>query len=283
MTLKKTNNQQQNFTPDNVKIEARHPHFDVEQDLAELWANGDVFRTVFLNALSILFPEGERFFIQSVRKFQDQITDPVLKEKVKLFVEQEGQHTREHKKYNNALAQRGYDIEKLEAPVKRNIKLIKAVADDKRQLAITCAVEHITASLANAMLQNPQWFDDASPKMRALWQWHAIEEIEHKSVAYDVFQATVNNQRIRRVAYTIACMRLTMTTFMTMCRMFKTEGKLFDLKMWWGGLKFWWGKDGLVRYALPSLLDYYRKDFHPWDEDNSQLINEWKDYLPEAG
>ncbi len=277
-----------------IDIITRHPHFDATDELATIWLQHEdeklaLFITTLMNSLSILFPDGERFFIRSVRAYKDQITDPKLQQEVKSFVEQEGQHTREHHNYNKALKQRGYDVEKLELRVKKMTNRVSKVFSKAQCLAATCAVEHFTAVLGDYLLNSPELTNAATPKMRAMWRWHAIEEIEHKAVAFDVYNAAVfkdkpmlsgYKKRVRKLAFFITSIMLPWYTFRNMLHMFRKEKALFDFKMWYRGWKFL--SNDLLPYIRPRLKTYYAKNFHPWDEDNSSLVENWKSQYEDA-
>jgi len=264
-----------NPTPNDLSITPRHIHFDVSDDLATLWHGDDAFKTAFYNALSVQFPAGEKQFIKSVRQYKDRIKNEKLSEQVGNFIKQEGQHTREHRKYNDALTQRGYDLSILEKGINKQMSIVSKL-DEQRQLAGTCAAEHLTAVLAEGILKHPEWLEGASPKMKALWKWHAVEETEHKGVAFDVFQAHVNNTRMRRIVMFIVIMNISRITFLDMCYMLKKEGKFYSLKTWVSGTKFFWGKNGILRHTLPELMHYFKKDFHPWHYDSRELISQWE-------
>ncbi len=281
-TNSQTTNSQTDTKDTPIPILPRHPHFDTTEDLATIW-NKDkneklaLFKTAIMDSLSILFPEGERFFIRSVKNFEDQVSDPKLLEEVKLFIEQEGQHTREHYKYNQALKQRGYDVDKMEQRLKNHIKLMRKFMGSERHLGATCATEHFTAVLGDYLLNSPQLIEGASPKMQALWKWHAVEEIEHKAVAFDVYKTAVNSEYKRKATFFSAISIVVLNTFLNMCHMFRKEGKLFDLKLWLSGAGFLFNrKDGILRIITPKLLEYLKRDFHPWDENNSHLVDNWR-------
>ena len=56
------------------------------------------------------------------------------------------------------------------------------------RLAATVALEHLTAILAAALLDGRSGsLAGADPRVAELWRWHAVEETEHKSVAFDVY------------------------------------------------------------------------------------------------
>ncbi|OHY81013.1 metal-dependent hydrolase [Marinobacter sp. AC-23] len=261
------------FTPEGVSVKPRNLHFDVNEDLKTLWHGDDAFRTAFLNALSLQFPDGEQQFINAVRLYQDRVADPKLKAEIRGFIGQEALHSREHKAYNEALKARGYDIEGLDRRFRKHMEWVGKLSPS-RQLAGTCGAEHYTAVLANAILSHPEWLDGATPVMAQLWRWHAIEETEHKSVAFDVYRECVGNERLRRIIFLFVTWNFFKYTFLNTCSLLKTDGKLWSLRTWMGGLNFLWGKPGILRKCLPDFLAYFRKDFHPWQQDNRALLEE---------
>jgi len=268
--------QQKQQTPEQLEIRPRHLDFDVGEDLARLWHGGDAFRTAFFNAMSLQFPEGEHQFIRSVRHFRDRIDDPALQAQIRGFIGQEGIHSREHSKYNEGLKQRGYDVAFMDDRFEKHMQFVNGLAP-YRQLAGTCAAEHYTAVLAHGILTNPDWLEGASPRMKALWRWHAVEETEHKAVAFDVYQRTVNNLKLRRIAFVIVTWNFFKYTFLNTCTMLRSEGKLWSLRTWLSGMNFLWGKPGVIRKSLPQFLAYLRRDFHPWQHDNRDVIEQWQD------
>jgi len=258
-------------TPEGVSVQPRHMKFEVEDDLKTLWHGNDAFRTAFFNALSLQFPAGEQHFIDSVRLYQERISDPKLRAEIRGFVGQEALHRREHRAYNDALRVRGYAVDALEQRFARHMTWV-AKQTPARQLAGTCGGEHYTAVLANAILSDPELMSGATPAMSRLWRWHAIEETEHKSVAFDVYRECVGDERLRRVVFLFVTWNFLKFTFLNTCSLLKTEGKLWSPGTWLGGLAFLWGRKGLVRRCLPEFLAFFRKDFHPWQLDNRPLL-----------
>lgn len=258
-------------TPEGVSVQPRHIRFDVSEDLKSFWHGNNAFRTAFFNALSLQFPDGEQQFINAVRLYRDRIEDPKLQSEIRGFIGQEALHSREHKSYNEALKARGYDIDAIDERFARHMTWVSKLAPS-RQLAGTCGAEHYTAVLANAILRHPEWMAGATPAMARLWRWHAIEETEHKSVAFDVYRECVGDERVRRIVFLFVTWNFFKYTFLNTCSLLKTDGKLWSLKTWLGGLNFLWGKPGVIRKCLPDFLAYLRKDFHPWQQDNRGLL-----------
>ena len=266
-----------------VDIKTRHKHFDLKDELATLWHGNDAFRTAFFNALSMQFPKGEHAFIESVRAYREQIEGEDLKKQVRAFIGQEGVHSREHQNYNDALIQRygKQAIDEIEERFSKHMDFVKTLPRSRR-LAGTCGAEHYTAAMAHMLLSNEDCLKGVGAKMREIWAWHAVEEIEHKSVAFDVYQQQVGDERIRRIVYLFVTWNFAKFTFLNLVTMLRAEGKLWSPGTWVGGLNFLWGVPGVMRRALPHFLAYMKPGFHPWDIDDRELIEQWKaEYEPE--
>ena len=124
-------------------------------------------------------------------------------------------------------------------------------------------------------MRNPRWMDGADPVMADLWHWHAVEETEHKSVAYDVFLAIGGDRKMLRQVMRIVRLRFPYHVFLTICRMRRMEGKpVLSLSLWRDGYRFLFGKDGVIREVASDFRQFYRDDFHPWDIDNREDLRQ---------
>lgn len=257
--------------PQDMKISPRNFYFDVSALYGD-WAGADPFRTAFYNALSIMFPIGEQHFIDSVKHYRARITEPKLAEHVRGFTAQEAIHRREHQNYNETLcAARGYPLAKLEAPMLKRQAWALRRLPPIAHLAVTVAYEHWTAMLAHRLLSTPQHLEGAHPDLAALWRWHAIEETEHKAVAFDVYRSVGGSLALRRWMMLVVTFQFFNDTFRNMRVMLEPyEGS--RVKLWASGLRFLFGKGGVYRGIGRLYLSYFRADFHPWDHDNRDEI-----------
>ncbi|MEM9310117.1 MAG: metal-dependent hydrolase [Pseudomonadota bacterium] len=271
-------------TPDDVTIQPRNRKFQIEAALASDWFANDPFHTAVFNAFSISFPTGEKEFMDSVRNFESEIDDEKLLAEVRGFYQQEGIHTREHLRYNRMLcAARGYDLADLEGVF---LKLQEWMQNDPRatpqvRLAATVGLEHFTASFAEILLKT-DYLDTADPALRELWQWHSLEEMEHKAVAFDVFNEVCSDHKMRRRVMRVAffmLMRRVLTVTLKMLRHDKQVWKWQTLK---SAARFFFSRTGFVRQYLPRHNEFFRDDFHPWQSDTRDLLEEWKPRLAAA-
>ena len=181
-----------------VRIPVRRMDFDFGLDIPEAWADGNAMITSLMAGLSAVFPSGERFFIDSVRHYASQVTDPDLKERIRAFIGQEANHTKGHIAFNRFLDTRGFDVWKIERIVEARLKGLRKLSSPEANLARTAALEHMTAMLASAILEDGDFLEHSHPTIAAFWKWHAIEEIEHRSVAFDVYRECVDDEHLRR-------------------------------------------------------------------------------------
>lgn len=262
-------------TPADLTITPRDRRFGRGSSQSRFWLGGDPIGTAFHNALSVTFPRGEAFFIESVKAFRDGVP-PKLEKEIKAFVMQEVMHSREHVAFNKRVVEAGYDVSRLEYAVTEALELTKG-RPEILNLAVTMALEHYTAMLAQMMLKDPRYFAGADPETRAMWQWHAAEEIEHKGVAFDTWMhATRDWSRWKRWKVKSIMMVLVSGRFWSK----RWEGTL-DLLAQDGITGFgararlaWYliGAPGIVRRILPAFIAYFLPGFHPWNHDDRALI-----------
>ncbi|HEX4970145.1 MAG TPA: metal-dependent hydrolase [Steroidobacteraceae bacterium] len=262
-------------TPADLTITPRDLKVDRSTRNARWWHGGDPIATAYFNALSAAFPQGETFFIESVRRYCDQVDEP-LREQIAAFVQQEAMHTREHVVFNKLLRGAGYDLTAMDAETRRRV-------DEARtrphvvQLALTVALEHFTAIMAHSLLTERQPLPGAPEEIVRLWQWHAIEEIEHKAVAYDTFLAVTRHMSgLRRWALRCHIMALVSlqfwySNFQRMADFFRQDG-MNTPRTWLLVAKYLLVKPGMMRRIFWDYLRYYDPGFHPWHRDDRQLI-----------
>lgn len=267
------------------RIKLRNMTFGIDAGLPRYWLNNDPFLTHYFNALSLMFPEGERFFIDSVRNFEDRITNLRLKEDVTGFIGQEASHGREHTQYNSTLRDHGYELQKMEESIQKDMNFARDHFGKRHQLAVTCALEHFTALLADAILHEETHFDGADPHYAAIWQWHALEETEHKAVAFDVYQSMAHGSRgywRRVVTMLIITFRFNHRVARNLIQLIKQDGQQKNWKGWLRLLAFLWVKPGMIRRRLPLYFRYYKPGFHPWQHDNRRLLLDWQESVEKS-
>lgn len=264
----------------------RDLHFRLRPGSVGNWHARGRHVTHFINAMSLTFPHGERYFIHTVRHYRDRLTDPLLQQAVAAFVGQEAMHGREHEDYNRLLALAGLPAVELEASTERFMDRLKTWLPAAAQLSVTIAQEHFTAVIAELILTEPRLIEGADSRLSALWRWHALEEIEHKAVAFDVYE-TVMGRGPGSYALRSASMVLTTAAFLSLVLVFQQRLLSADAtKRRSEGLGAFLGfmliAPGLLPRMAPQWLAYFRPGFHPWDHDNRHLLKQLDELVAET-
>jgi len=244
---------------------------DLDSPFPGRWNGGDAFRSALFNALSMSFPAGEQFFMDSVRAGLQRLPEAErlrMAPEVRGFVGQEATHRRIHALFNDNLARLGYDndIER------RALRRREAHKDDdlRNQVAATAATEHFTAIFSDWLLRHPEVLEGAEPRLRLLWQWHCAEESEHRCTAFDMYQALGGKQawRIRvfkYITYTFLGDVLRQTV-----RNLHHDGSLWRWSTWRSAAHTLFARDGMIRGNYGQWSAYFAPDFHPAHQDDSQ-------------
>lgn len=262
--------------PADLAITPRNLRFGRDEVRGRWWLGGDAVATAWHNALSASFPAGEAFFIETVRRFRDQVPAE-LAAQIDQFVKQEAHHTREHVAFNRQVTGAGYDIAAIDKRIADSLvqaRTTRPVA----QLLVTVSLEHFTAIFAHAMLARAgQQFDGASAETRVMWIWHAIEEIEHKGVAFDTYMHITRSLKpakrwaIRSLVFFRVSRNFIANRVNDALALLAQDG----ITGWRAKARLWWyllGTPGVLRQVALPWASYFRPGFHPWDHDDRALI-----------
>ena len=261
-----------------------HLNFKLNE-VPRYWFGGDPFRTRMFDALSLTFPDGERYFIQSVRMFRDQIQDPDLQQRVADFIKQETQHGMAHDKMNQVMRDQGMPVDAFIRRLNKIFKFELTKRSPQYNIAMTAAAEHLTALMAETFFSQKQTLQDAHPYVRALFAWHAIEEMEHRDVAFDVMKQVGHVPETTR-KFALAFSTVIMLGFTTYRAdvMLKHDGfnRVERLQMMTKGLPWFFGKKGILSRMRQQYLDWFNPNFHPSQHPVIAQYDVWVNTLAET-
>lgn len=271
-----------------VMPERRDLHFLPPGDRINDWHKDGPNVTQFMNAMSLLFPAGERMFIDAVRAYRDEIPDPDLKKAATAFIGQEAMHSREHIEYNELMENAGLPAHKLDQFTWKLLALVKENLPRSMPLAATIALEHYTALMGDMLLRYPEMMEGSQEDYERMWRWHALEETEHKAVAYDVYEKCIGrgprNWVERSGAMVIASAIFWPVLFSFYGQMAAADPKC-RAEGWRGHLKmlnYAFAKPGYLRRMVPDFLGYFKYSFHPWQQNNTALLAEMDEVVNDA-
>ena len=250
------------------------------------WFGGDPFRTRMFDALSLTFPDGERYFIQCVRMFRDKIQDPDLQQRVADFIKQEAQHGMAHDKMNQVMRDQGMPVDAFIQRLNKIFKFELTKRSPQYNIAMTAAAEHLTALMAETFFSKKETLQDAHPYVRALFAWHAIEEMEHRDVAFDVMKHVGDVPELTR-KFALAFTTVMMFGFTTYRAdvMLKYDGfsRRERLQLMAKGLPWFFGKKGMLSRMRQQYSDWFNPNFHPSQHPVLAQYDVWVKTLEETG
>lgn len=251
---------------------------DLDSPVARHWFGGDAFRTALFNALSMSFPVGEQFFIDSVRSGLKTLPESEREKyaaEAQGFIGQEATHRRIHALFNVQIEKRGL-VNAWEPRARARLKFLNDF-HPRHWLAISAATEHFTAVFADWMLRNPELFDDSETRLKTLWLWHSAEESEHKSTAFDLYRALggTDESRIKwfkRITFIFLSDLLRQTV-----NNLHQDGTLWQWRTWRSAASFLFGKRGMIRQTYRPWRAYKQPGFHP-NQLSSDLSRDWLEH-----
>ncbi|WP_130802264.1 metal-dependent hydrolase [Acinetobacter ihumii] len=271
----------------------RRMNFDFDQ-VPEYWVNGSAGLTHFMTALSALFPDGEKLFIDSVRavRYHPAIkNDEALQKEISAFIGQEAMHTQEHVGFNASAQKYGHDVARLEKQTNLVIQTGRKIfakfvrpfgmTQEMVDLTATTALEHFTATIASELLRNPHIQELMTDEtMKYMWLWHAIEENEHKAVAYDVYEGIfgrgVKAYALRNTALVVAMVLIFLTQSSFVLRLLREDNKLNFKELAMIYKYAYSPSKGIITGMSKEMLVYFKPGFHPNDLDTVALLKSWK-------
>jgi predicted metal-dependent hydrolase len=264
--------------PEGVVVRPRRFEFQDLESVPQYWFADNPIVTHMENAFSILIPPGELFFIRSVRNYQDRVTDPELGELIRGFIQQEALHTAAHNEFNDSLKRFAVDVEREIAYANRVFQWLHKVLPKKVQLGATAFMEHLTATGAHMLFMEPAIADSMHPEMVRFWRWHAVEELEHKAVAFDLFEAVGGGYLLRVFSAVVAVLLLALPFDRIVRRMMKDDPTAITPVMRRQARDL---NRKVMRPQLRLIAQYFKPGFHPWDVDDVGYLEQWY-ALPEG-
>jgi len=259
-------------------IEPRRLRLCFTKDQPRYWNDNCPIKTHIFNSISILAPAFERLAISSVLPFKTSIPNHLLKKQIQGFIGQESAHGSEFIRYNQALKSQGYDVKKLEKGNLKKFKWLAGKFSPLMHLSLTLAAEHLTAIISQEVLQDKSWLANAIGPYKIIWRWHAIEEIEHKAVVYDLYENLKGGYFTRIAGMWLVTGMLGGILVRNFFHLIKKDKLLFTWKFWRRLFQACWIKEGFIRKLILPYLRYYLPFFHPWQNNNEALIEYWKNF-----
>ncbi|MFD2180086.1 metal-dependent hydrolase [Veronia pacifica] len=265
--------------PDSIPV-VREMDFELITSVPKFLVKDCSFLSGFFYFLSAVFPPGEAYFIRSVQHYSKRIHDSTLKVQVEAFIAQEAHHGKQHRMINDIIEKSTeFSSSKVTATSIRKTRGLTKRYPAAINLAATVALEHLTAVLGAYFLRNESIRHGVHKDMHNMLVWHSIEEIEHKAVAFNVYQKTVNKPGLLRWVGGVSMLQLLVGAALGAAVHTFKQKRFFKWQEWKTAWKYSFGQQGVFRRIWPELKRFLKKGFHPDKVDDSELLEKWTEYI----
>ncbi len=227
----------------------------------KFWFHGDIFRSVFFDALSLTIPYAEDFITKIAQDALPHVSDHARRD-AELLVVEETSHARVHRAYNDMLRLEGYRTDQYERLVPLWTSFVLRHFKIGNQFAVASAVEHLTACLGVVGLDYGVLDIGVDARMRRVWMWHLIEEVHHRHACFNLSKFFGAGYCMRAIALVVMTTIFIFIHTYTMVGLLWQSGHLFDFSVWREGLRFACGKNGAYKIFNP-FFSYFKPGFHP--------------------
>jgi len=253
--------------------------FDFPDDLDPQWVPDNPWRSHFYNGVSLTMPYLEPFLCKTMREAMAQVDDEGLRDDMRGFIGQEAQHYQCHRRLNKVLTNKIPQLVKSEAHIEQSYTRL-STRSLRRRLAYSAGFECMTNGFTNLIVgRRAELFQNAEPHVTSFWIAHMVEETEHKTVAFDVYQYCFGDYWPRAIGVLYGSFGVLHLGLGGMFRALRESGDLFSVR----------GVLGLVKEAsktlgaiLPYLLRAMKPDYDPRDEPEARWAQEWIDGYAQA-
>jgi predicted metal-dependent hydrolase len=150
----------------------------------------------------------------------------------------------------------------------------QAHRDVRIHVAATAATEHLTAIFADWMLRRTAVLQGAEPRLQTLWMWHAAEESEHRSTAFDLYRALGGSEKWRITLFHYITITFLIDVARQTVRNLWHDGSLLRWSTWRSGWQLLMSRDGMYRGNYQAWRAYKAATFHPRQQDGS-MSEQW--------
>jgi predicted metal-dependent hydrolase len=244
-----------------VNLAERRVRFEYGDDFDPAWNSRFPEFACAANGISLIMPYAEPYFVASVRKALPQLDDEALRVQTEGYLRQELSHHRQHKRFNELIERRYPKVRRIERWMARAYGWLGRSRSLRFNVAFAAGSETIAYSLARWSEKHlGQLFAGAEPRAATLFLWHLAEEIEHKTAAFDVFEAIDGSRRRYAWASIVSLTLLFWFTWASALAMLAGERRLRYPITWFRLLRW---SISLAFEILPTQLVSALPGHHP--------------------
>jgi uncharacterized protein len=260
-------------TPTDGLIVRKMP-FEFSDDIAAHWNKEKIEWSHMVNGASLAMPYLEPYLIRTMKKALNSISAEPLKQQIKLYIGQEAQHYQQHRRFNNTLIENGYRaLQDVESQMKKEFDLFETTRSDQFNLAYAAGFESMALGVGHWLINDREFlFANSDTRVASLVLWHFVEEIEHKNVAIDTYNAVYGDYFYRVYGVLFATLHVMKHSRKAYQLMLKKDGLWTNLHSRWRLAKMIFR---FFRNVAPHVVDSCRRNHHPSKIANPQWYDDW--------
>ena len=256
-----------------MSMRSRDLKFDLGDAVASRWSPAQPEFSHCASAFMAALPQLEPYFMHNVREALELLRDPALVREAECFIQQEARHAQQHRAWNHVLAGRYPGFDALERAIKTRLGASKRRHSLPFRLAYTAGYEALTYQVVSFFVsQRERFLRGADPRVIALLAWHGVEEVEHKSVAFDVFEAVHGGYALRVAGLLAAFAYTAHDLHKILMHLLRADGLARDRA---SRRRLKAVRLALFRHVLPELRNYFRPGYHPSQHRDPMLADAW--------
>ncbi len=253
-------------------IQPRRIAFPFADDIKPVFKEGEREWCHMFNGVSLTMPYLEPFLIDTMREAAEHITDPLVRADAQAFNQQESQHYRQHRRYNEILKQTYPELARIEEEMEKGYARLRKRSLRSR-LAYTAGFESMTLGLTRWLITDRRrLFKGADERVVSFILWHMVEETEHKRAAYSVYQHVCPGYFSRALGVFRGSLHVMYYSRRAYIAMLRADGKWYNLV---SRLRLWHRILIFYRYVGPYLLRAALPGHTPDRETDPPWVSEW--------
>ncbi len=168
-------------------ITVRQMDFTFPEDIDPVCVEGEPEESYGSIGFSLLLPYLEPYLIRTMKEAKKRVSDPELLADLQKFSALEGQHYRQHRRFNDVIRAKGFDrLKEFEDELDADYRRFTSTKSLRFNLAYAEGFEAFTTASARVSFEQGVGAG-MHPAVRDLFAWHLVEEFEHRTVAFDVY------------------------------------------------------------------------------------------------
>lgn len=263
-------------------VPVRHVRFEYPADFRAAWQPLKPEFSAACNALSLGMPYGEPYVVSSVRHAARGLEGDELSERVEAYLGQEREHYRQHRRLNELLRAEHDSLARVERWLGWSYRWLARHGSREFNAAFAAGFESVAFASARWIdSHRRELFTGADPVPATLFLWHLAEEVEHKTIAFEVWEQVDGRRWRYAAAMTTSFLMLVWFIFVGTVFQLAATRRIFSPLAWLRLIKWAFG---YAFEVIPTMVVTALPGHHPRELADPTWLTDWlSGYDPTTG